>query len=104
VRARSDGGGSVRRLEPRHREHDHAANRYRPIRDQAGARSEPHPGHQPGARRFADPGLPAFVAPERLARWWGPKGSQAHYEAVRGFAVAANEENLDRLEVELGRA
>jgi uncharacterized protein YndB with AHSA1/START domain len=47
--------------------------------------------------------LAAEGAGTRLT-WSSVFDSAAHYEAVRGFAVPANEENLDRLEVELGRA
>lgn len=47
--------------------------------------------------------LAAEGAGTRLT-WSGVFDLAAHYEAVRGFAVSANEENLDRLEVELGCA
>jgi hypothetical protein len=47
--------------------------------------------------------LAAEGAGTRLG-WSGVFDTVAHYEAVRGFAATANEENLDRLEAELGCA
>lgn len=58
----------------------------------------------------------AFQDPSRLARWWGPDGftntfqtwvgvfeNREFAENARAFLEAANEQNLNRLALEVGR-